>query len=77
MRDRSEPATSRTPPGGPQMSGQRPDQGGIGLGLFLVLAGVILLAERLGWIPRGMDWLFPVILVAWGVGELYRRLVAR
>jgi hypothetical protein len=24
-----------------------------------------------------MDWLFPVILLAWGAGELYRRLVLR
>jgi hypothetical protein len=47
---------------------------GIGFGLFLLLAGGVLLAERLGWLPAGSDWLFPVILIAWGAGELYRRL---
>lgn len=53
------------------------DKGGIGFARFLILAGLILLGERLGWIPHGMDWLFPVILLAWGAGELYRRLNPR
>jgi hypothetical protein len=45
---------------------------GIGFGLFLLLTGLVLLAERLGWLPTGADWLFPVILIAWGTSELYR-----
>ena len=45
---------------------------GIGFGLFLLMAGLALLAERLGWLPQGLDWLFPAILIAWGASELYR-----
>jgi hypothetical protein len=73
MQDRSAPEISQhsTPPSA------QTDKGSIGFGLFLILAGLILLGERLGWVPRGMDWLFPVILLAWGAGELYRRLVLR
>jgi hypothetical protein len=47
---------------------------GIGFGLFLLLAGVAMLAQRLGWLPTEADWLFPAILIAWGAGELYQRL---
>jgi len=46
--------------------------GSIGWGVFLLLAGGVLLAEKLGWLPDGADWLFPVILIAWGASELYR-----
>jgi hypothetical protein len=51
-----------------------PQRGGIGFGLFLVLAGLALLAEKLGWLPVHGDWLFPALLIAWGAGELYQRL---
>ncbi|MFM7335405.1 MAG: hypothetical protein ACKO2N_00235 [Tabrizicola sp.] len=71
MHDRTAPKTS-TPP-----QGTSADKGSIGFGLFLLLAGLIPLGERLGWLPEGMDWLFPVILLAWGASELYRRLTAR
>lgn len=48
-------------------------QGSFGFGLFLLLSGVVLLAERTGWLPKDTDWLFPVILIAWGASEVYRR----
>lgn len=47
---------------------------GIGFGLFLLLAGIVLLAERLGWLSAKVDWLLPVILIVWGASELYKRL---
>jgi hypothetical protein len=56
---------------------QRFHQGGIGFALFLVLAGLALLAERLGWLSDGFDWLFPIVLISWGLSELYQRLSAR
>lgn len=56
---------------------QRHHQGGIGFALFLVLAGLVLLAERLGWLSDGFDWLFPIVLISWGFSELYQRLSAR
>jgi hypothetical protein len=68
MHDRS--ASGDAPPPIPR----RPDRGGIGFAIFLLLAGLVLLAERLGWVPNGFDWFFPVILIAWGLGELYHRL---
>ena len=54
-----------------------PNGGGIGFGFFLLLAGLALLAEKFGWLPSGTDWLFPVILIAWGAAELYQRLRQR
>lgn len=62
------------------MSDARPDtkpirtRPGIGFGLFLLLAGIVLLAERFGWLSAKVDWLFPVILIVWGASELYKRL---
>lgn len=46
-------------------AGQKP-KGGIGWGIFLLLAGFVLLAEQLKWLPEGSRWLFPVIPIAWG-----------
>lgn len=57
--------------------GQRHHRGGIGFGVFLVLAGLVLLAERLGWLSNGFDWLFPIVLIAWGLSEFYERISAR
>jgi hypothetical protein len=47
--------------------------GGIGFGLFLLFAGCVLLAQRLGYIPSNVDWLFPAILIVWGASEIYSR----
>jgi hypothetical protein len=44
----------------------------IGFGLFLFVAGVVLLTQKLGWLPAGSDWFFPVLLIAWGASELYQ-----
>ncbi len=56
--------------------GQHPDRRGIGFGLFLLLAGGILLAERIGWLPINTDWLLPAILIAWGATELYAKIIS-
>lgn len=48
--------------------------GGIGFGVFLVVVGVLMLAQQMGWLPAKMDWLFPVILIAWGGSEIYKRM---
>ena len=39
-------------------------------GLFLILAGLALLAKEMGWLPFRINWLLPAILVAIGVGFL-------
>ncbi len=41
---------------------------GTGRGVFLILVGAALFAERLDWIRFGLDWLLPVLLVAFGAG---------
>jgi hypothetical protein len=70
-------STSPSPQGSPGHGTRGHDRGGIGFALFLLLAGLLLLAERLGWAPIDVDWLFPAILIAWGAGELYQRLGTR
>ena len=45
----------------------------IGCGLFLLIAGVVLLAERMKWIPA-VDWLLPAVLVSCGVGMLVQAI---
>jgi hypothetical protein len=47
--------------------------GNAGFAFFLVLAGLIMLAQQFGWIPRNLDWLFPILLIIWGASELYLR----
>ena len=43
----------------------------VGIGLFLILAGIALFAKEMGWLPFKINWLLPAILVALGVGFLY------
>jgi hypothetical protein len=47
---------------------------GIGFGLFLLVAGGVLLAQQFGLVPKSIDWFFPLVLLAWGASELYQRL---
>lgn len=77
MNDRSEPGSETRSPSPSPEGARGHDRGGIGFALFLLLAGLLLLAERLGWAPIDFDWLFPIILIAWGAGELYQRLGIR
>lgn len=44
---------------------------GFGTGLFLVIAGIALLAERMGWISTEVKWGLPVFLVAAGASALH------
>jgi hypothetical protein len=46
----------------------------IGCGVFLILVGVGLFAERMGWMPFNTIWFLPAVFVAWGVAELYEAL---
>jgi hypothetical protein len=47
--------------------------GNAGFAVFLILAGAIALAQQLDFIPKNLDWLFPLILIVWGASELYTR----
>ena len=43
------------------------DKKNIGCGVFLVLAGLVLVAERMGWILLDAAWLLPGVLIAVGI----------
>ena len=43
----------------------------VGIGIFLILAGIALFAKEMGWLPFNINWLLPAILFALGVGFLY------
>ena len=54
------------------MSDHRTERRGIGCGVFVILAGLGLFAERAGWFAFDTDWLLPAALVAIGAGMVYR-----
>lgn len=47
-------------------------QPGLGCGIFLVLGGLLALAEELGWI-KGVSWV-PVLFIALGAHYIYQAL---
>ncbi len=47
---------------------------GIGCGVFLILVGVGLFAERMGWFPFSMVWFLPAAFVAWGIAEIFEAI---
>ena len=47
---------------------------GLGVGLFAVIAGVLLIAERLGWIPNNVPWGWPLVVLVFGVVTVARAL---
>ncbi len=49
-------------------SGEYPP--GIGCGVFLILAGLGMFADQMGWLPGG-NWVLPALLVTWGISILY------
>lgn len=44
---------------------------GIGCGMFLILVGVGLFAEKMGWIDFGKEWLLPAAFIAIGAGMIF------
>ncbi len=46
----------------------------IGCGVFLVLVGFGMFAERMDWFPFDTVWFLPAAFVAWGVGEIYEAM---
>ena len=46
-------------------------RGGIGCGVFLILVGAALFADRMGWFPFNTMWLLPAVFIAWGIGQIY------
>jgi hypothetical protein len=43
----------------------------LGCGLALIIVGGGMLAQNLGWLPKG-DWLWPGALIGLGAGYLYK-----
>ena len=48
----------------------RKQRKGIGCGVFLILVGVGIFAERMNWFPFNMIWFLPAAFVAWGIAVL-------
>ncbi|MEW6128338.1 MAG: DUF5668 domain-containing protein [Acidobacteriota bacterium] len=44
---------------------------GFGWGIFLLLTGTALLAERVGWFPSDIKWFLPIVLIAWGAAKIF------
>lgn len=49
---------------------KKKERKGIGCGVFLILVGVGLFAERMGWFPFSMIWFLPAAFIAWGIAEI-------
>jgi hypothetical protein len=47
---------------------------GIGCGVFLIILGLGLFADRMHWFPFDTVWLLPAAFVAWGIGQIYTAL---
>lgn len=52
------------------------DAGSIGFSLFFFIAGALMLAERMGWIPD-TKWGVPVVLMLMGTVGLYNAFFRR
>ncbi|WP_124572858.1 hypothetical protein [Herminiimonas sp. KBW02] len=47
---------------------------GLGVGIFALAAGALLIAERMGWISKDVSWGFPLILFVFGIVTIARAL---
>ena len=47
---------------------------GIGCGVFLIIVGAGIFAERMGWFPFSMIWFLPAAFVAWGIAVIFNTL---
>ena len=50
---------------------------GIGCGVFLIIVGVGIFAERMGWFPFNTVWFLPAAFVAWGIAVIYDAVRSR
>ncbi len=50
---------------------EKKEHKGIGCGVFLILVGIGLFAERMGWFPFNTVWFLPAAFVAWGMAEIF------
>ncbi|RYH61895.1 MAG: hypothetical protein EON54_09595 [Alcaligenaceae bacterium] len=58
----------------PQTSQPTVPWDGLGIGLFAICAGALLLAERLGWISKDVSWGFPLVILVFGIVTIARAL---
>lgn len=47
---------------------------GLGIGIFALAAGALLIAERMGWISKDVSWGAPLILLVFGIVTVVRSL---
>ena len=39
--------------------------------MFLILVGIGIFAERMGWFPFDSIWFLPGAFIVWGIAEIY------
>jgi len=55
------------------ISGKK-ERKGIGCGVFFIIVGIGLFAERMGWFPFSTVWLLPAVFIAWGASMIFEAL---
>ena len=53
---------------------EKKERKGIGCGVFFILVGIGLFAERMDWIPFNTAWLLPVVFIAWGISLIFNAI---
>ena len=43
----------------------------LGCGITFIIIGVGMLAQNMGWLPKG-DWFWPAVLIGLGIGSLFK-----
>lgn len=53
------------------MAKNQQERKGIGCGVFLILVGLGIFAERMDLFPFDSIWFLPAAFIAWGIAEIY------
>ena len=62
---------TRQPPPPEKTAGIDEKAENLGCGFGLLVAGVLLIANQLGWI-KGVDWVLPAVIIGLAVNYLYK-----
>jgi len=70
-------AGPQNPTDSPQSSAASDERAGnVGCGVGLLVAGLLMLGNELGWV-RGVSWLVPAVVLGLGANYLYKGLSHR
>lgn len=46
----------------------------LGCGILLILVGLGIIAQRMGWFQFNVEWVLPLALIGWGAFEVLKAL---